>query len=73
MSGPVHPDPVVEEVNPSGMKSVPLKFFMLAGILPGLPMIGVFLADLPIARLLEFSQLCQMGIQHSPCPSIPDL
>jgi len=36
------------------MKSVVLKFIILAGMLLGLPMLGVVLAGYPIARYLEF-------------------
>ncbi|MEE8397799.1 MAG: hypothetical protein V3S89_02255 [Desulfobacterales bacterium] len=54
MPGPVHPDEIAGYLDPSGMKSVLLKFFILAGMLLGLPMIGVFLADLPVSRFLEF-------------------
>jgi hypothetical protein len=51
--------------NMSGIKSFLLKFIMLASMLLGLPMLGVFLAGNPISRYLEFPPKTQY-IQHAP-------
>jgi hypothetical protein len=49
----------------SGIKRIILKFFILSGMLLGLPLIGVILADYPISRYLEFPPKTQY-VRHAP-------
>lgn len=47
------------------MKQSLLKFFILSGMLMGFPMLGVFLADLPVRDFLEFPPET-MHVAHAP-------
>ena len=49
----------------TGMRSISLKFFILAGMLLGLPLLGIVLAGYPIIGYFEFPPKTQY-ISHAP-------